>query len=672
MEHQLLSDYHTPHGAFPFDQAQPDALKAAIERAIDATHKEINAIANNPDAPTFSNTLEALEKSGETLGILSSVLFNLNSAETSPEIQAVTQKIAPLLSVLQNDIRLNKKLFTRIKAVYQHPTAKLSSEQQMLLEREYKSFTRNGALLALEEQQKLRQIDQKLSQLGLRFGEHLLADTNGFSLHVTAEEKIKGIPENAVHIARERAKKENKTGWIFTLDYPSYVPVMTFAKDRAFRKEMSLAFGRRGFQANENNNEATILEIVRLRHQRATLLGYSSHAAFVLEERMAKDEKTVYAFLDNLHQKVNARAKEEWEELVRFGKEEFSYSTIEKWDTAFLAEKIKQQRFAFNEEELRPYFALPNVLEGLFTIVEKLYGLEFKQNPSLPVYHEDVMTFEVFKDNQMHALLYADFHPRKGKRDGAWMTSYRPQKKGQRPHVSIVCNFSPPTENQPALLTFKEVTTLFHEFGHALHGMLANTTYSTLSGTNVLWDFVELPSQVFENWCYEPEALQLFAKHVDTNALIPHHYIEKIKQAGKFHQGLQTLRQLSFGYLDLSWHTTESNAITNVKAHEKTLLSDFQFTQDREDNCMSTAFSHIFQGGYAAGYYSYKWAEVLDADAFEVFQKEGIFDRKTAQLFHDTVLSKGGTEHPMDLYIRFRGKKPSADALLRRAGLLTT
>lgn len=670
MKNQLLVDYTTPYGAFPFDQAHPDDLLTAIETAIVTTRNEIDAIADNSVSPNFSNTLEALEKSGEKLGVLSSVLFNLNSAETSSELQAVTQKAAPLLSALQNDIRLNESLFRRIKAVYHSPKDGLTAEQIMLLEKEYKAFTRNGALLSEEDQQVLRHIDQQLAQLGLRFGEHVLADTNAFSLHITDEKKIEGIPENALNTARERAKKADKQGWLFTLDYPSYIPVMTFANDRDLRKQMSLAFGRRSFQNNQNNNEETILETVRLRHQRATLLGYPSHAAFVLEERMAKDEETVRNFLGNLHEKVQDKAKEEWKELERFGKENYGYSSIEKWDTAFLSEKIKQQRFALNEEELRPYFALPNVLEGLFAIVKKLYGLDFKPNPSLPVYHGDVVAFEVFKENKFHALLYADFHPRAGKRDGAWMTSYRPQKKGQRPHISIVCNFSPPTDDQPALLTFNEVTTLFHEFGHALHGMLANTTYSALSGTNVMWDFVELPSQVFENWCYQPEALKLFAKHFKTNVLIPQHFIDKIIQAGKFQQGLQTLRQLSFGYLDLSWHTTESHCIENVKTHEKAILSKYQFTQDIADNCMSTTFSHIFQGGYAAGYYSYKWAEVLDADAFELFKQQGIFDPKTAKSFHDAVLSKGGTEHPMDLYIRFRGKKPSPDALLRRAGLL--
>lgn len=670
MKNLLLEEFTSPFGAFPFDQAKPDTFRSAIETAIDITREEIDAIASNPEAADFFNTLEALDKSGEKLGRLTSALFNLNSAETSKELQEVTQKVAPQLSALQNDIRLNEQLFKKIKTVYDAPPANLNSEQITLLEKEYKSFTRNGALLPQNKKQSLRQIDQELAQLGLLFGEHVLADTNAFSLQITDEKKIEGIPENVANIARERAKKANKEGWIFTLDYPSYIPVMTFACDRDLRKQMNEAFGRRSFQKNPNNNEETILKIVALRHQRATLLGYSSHAAFVLEERMAKDENTVRAFLDDLHEKAFEKAKEEWEELVSFGKNEYGYSSVEKWDTAFLAEKIKQQRFAFNEEELRPYFALPKVLDGLFVIVNKLYGLEFKHNPTIPVYHSDVQVFEVFKDKKFHALLYTDFYPRAGKRDGAWMTSYCPQKEGQRPHISIVCNFSPPTKDNPALLTFNEVTTLFHEFGHALHGMLANTTYSALSGTNVLWDFVELPSQVFENWCYQPEALELFAKHYKTNALIPQHYIDKIKQAGTFHQGLQTLRQLSFGYLDLSWHTEDSNTIKNVKAHEKEILTDFQFTRDVENNCMSTAFSHIFQGGYAAGYYSYKWAEVLDADAFEVFKEEGVFDAKTAKLFHDTVLSKGGTEHPMDLYIRFRGKKPSPNALLKRAGLI--
>ena len=670
MKNPLLVDFSTPFATLPFEQIKTADFLPAIEHEIDATLKEIELICTNPAEPTFENTLEAIEKSGAKLGIISGVLFNLNSAETSTELQEITQKAAPLLTKLQNDIRLNAALFERIKTVFEGNTDALSTEQKTLLEKEYKSFVRNGALLKEEAKITLREIDQQLAKLSLNFGEHVLADTNAFSLHIRNEDELRGLPQSAIRMAKQMAEAKNLDGWLFTLDYPSYVPFMTYAENRELRQQMNKAFGQRGFQQNENNNEETILSIVQLKHQRASLLGYESHAAFVLEERMAKDEETVVAFLNDLKEKSYPKAKEEWEEILEYGKDRLGYTEVNKWDTSFISEKIKQERFAFNEEELKPYFSLPKVLKGLFKIVEKLYGLSFEINPKIEVYHPDVLPYEVKKNGKFHAVLYADFHPREGKRNGAWMTSYRSQSKDQRPHISIVCNFSPSTKDTPALLSFNEVTTLFHEFGHALHGMLANTTYGALSGTSVSWDFVELPSQVLENWCYQPEALALFAQHYLTDELIPQSYIEKIVKAGQFQQGLQTLRQLSFGFLDLSWHGKNGPSITSVKEHERRIMQPFQFSEDSPESCMSTAFSHIFQGGYSAGYYSYKWAEVLDADAFELFLENGIFDTKTAQSFHDNILSKGGTEHPMELYKRFRGKEPNPEALLKRAGLV--
>ena len=670
MKNPLLVDFSTPFATLPFEQIKTADFLPAIEHEIDATLKEIELICNNTAEPTFENTLEAIEKSGARLGIISGALFNLNSAETSTELQEITQKAAPLLTKLQNDIRLNAVLFERIKTVFEGNTDALSTEQKTLLEKEYKSFVRNGALLKEEAKITLREIDQQLAKLSLNFGEHVLADTNAFSLHIRNEDELRGLPQSAIRMAKQMAEAKNLDGWLFTLDYPSYVPFMTYAENRELRQQMNKAFGQRGFQQNENNNEETILSIVQLKHQRASLLGYESHAAFVLEERMAKDEETVVAFLNDLKEKSYPKAKEEWEEILEYGKDRLGYTEVNNWDTSFISEKIKQERFAFNEEELKPYFSLPKVLKGLFKIVEKLYGLSFEINPKIEVYHPDVLPYEVKKNGKFHAVLYADFHPRQGKRNGAWMTSYRSQSKDQRPHISIVCNFSPSTKDTPALLSFNEVTTLFHEFGHALHGMLANTTYGALSGTSVSWDFVELPSQVLENWCYQPEALALFAQHYLTDELIPQSYIEKIVKAGQFQQGLQTLRQLSFGFLDLSWHGKNGPSIKSVKEHEKKIMQPFQFSEDSPESCMSTAFSHIFQGGYSAGYYSYKWAEVLDADAFELFLKNGIFDTKTAQSFHDNILSKGGTEHPMDLYKRFRGKEPNPEALLKRAGLV--
>ena len=670
MKNPLLVDFSTPFATLPFEQIKTADFLPAIEHEIDATLKEIELICTNPAEPTFENTLEAIEKSGAKLGVISGALFNLNSSETSTELQEITLKAAPLLTKLQNDIRLNAVLFERIKTVFEGNTDALSTEQKTLLEKEYKSFVRNGALLKEEAKITLREIDQQLAKLSLNFGEHVLADTNAFSLHIRNEDELRGLPQSAISMAKQMAEAKNLDGWLFTLDYPSYVPFMTYAENRELRQQMSKAFGQRGFQQNENNNEETILSIVQLKHQRASLLGYESHAAFVLEERMAKDEETVVAFLNDLKEKSYPKAKEEWEEILEYGKDRLGYTEVNKWDTSFISEKIKQERFAFNEEELKPYFSLPKVLKGLFKIVEKLYGLSFEINPKIEVYHPDVLPYEVKKNGKFHAVLYADFHPREGKRNGAWMTSYRSQSKDQRPHISIVCNFSPSTKDTPALLSFNEVTTLFHEFGHALHGILANTTYGALSGTSVSWDFVELPSQVLENWCYQPEALALFAQHYLTDELIPQSYIEKIVKAGQFQQGLQTLRQLSFGFLDLSWHGKNGPSITSVKEHETRIMQPFQFSEDSPESCMSTAFSHIFQGGYSAGYYSYKWAEVLDADAFELFLENGIFDTKTAQSFHDNILSKGGTEHPMELYKRFRGKEPNPEALLKRAGLV--
>jgi peptidyl-dipeptidase Dcp len=671
LQNPFLVEFSTPFETLPFNQIKTEHFLPAIEIEIEKTKAEIDQITQNPALASFANTIEAMEESGQRLGIISGALFNLNSAETSKSLQEVTQKAAPILTALQNDIRLNEALFKRIQKVHeQKDTIELTAEQKTLLEKEYKGFVRNGALLPAEKKEKLRAIDQELAQLGLRFGENVLEDSNAFSLHISDEKELSGLPQSALAMAKEMAKSKSLEGWLFTLDYPSYVPFMTYADNRELRKKMSLAFGKRGFQSNDHNNEEIIQSIVQLRYKRAQLLGYDSHAAFVLEERMAKDESSVRHFLNDLRDKAYPKAEKEWEDIKVFGQQELRYKTVEKWDTAYISEKIKQARFSFNEEELKPYFALPKVTAGLFKIVERLYGLSFKLREDIPVYHPDVQAYKVTKDGVFHAVLYADFHPREGKRNGAWMTSYRSQNHQQRPHVSIVCNFSPPTENTPALLTFNEVTTLFHEFGHALHGMLANTHYAALSGTNVYWDFVELPSQVLENWCYQAEVLELFAQHYQTGELIPSLYIEKIIKAGQFQQGLQTLRQLSFGYLDLSWHSENSIDIQGVKAHEKAIMAPFQFTEDDKKNCMSTAFSHIFQGGYAAGYYSYKWAEVLDADAFELFLEKGIFNAATAKAFHDHVLSKGGTEHPMTLYKRFRGQTPNPKALLNRAGLI--
>ena len=512
-------------------------------------------------------------------------------------------------------------------------------------------------MLQEDKKNKLREIDIEIAKLSLTFGENVLADTHAYELHITQEKDLKGLPNQVKEMARETAQSMEKKGWVFTLDYPSYVPFVTYAENRELRKEICLAYGRRGFQDNSNNNITIILKLIKLRKKRAELLGYESHAAFVLEERMATSEENVQSFLEELFLKAYPAAESEWKKMEKFALLNLGLNNLEKWDTAFVSEKLKQALLELDEQEIKPYFPLEKVKTGVFEIANKLYGLHFKKNSALEGYHCDVEVYEVFnREGEFHALLYTDFFPRPGKRNGAWMTSYRGQKKGQRPHISIVCNFSKPTSTSPSLLTFEEVTTLFHEFGHALHGILANTNYSGLSGTNVFWDFVELPSQIMENWCYEKEALELFAKHYKTNEVIPMKYINRIKKSAHFQQGLQTLRQLGFSFLDLSYHGYQATDINSVKSHESSILNRVQFLRDYPENCVSTAFSHIFQGGYSAGYYSYKWAEVLDADAFDLFLEKGIFDSQTSKSFEENILSKGGTEHPLVLYKRFRGK----------------
>lgn len=668
----LLQSYNTA----PFSKIENKHFLPAITKLIEETKAEIDAITSNSDAPTFENTIEALEFSGEKLDRATSIFFNLNSAETNDEIQKLAQEISPMLSEFGNDMLLNEALFERVKAVYnQKDTLDLNEEQQMLLDKKYKGFSRNGANLSEEKKKQLRKIDTELSKLKLTFGENVLAETNKFELHITDEKDLSGLPEGVIEAASQTAEEKGKEGWVFTLDYPSYVPFLTYADNRELRKKMAIAFGAKGFNNDEFDNQQNVLQIAQLRHKRANLLGYKSHAHFVLEERMAETPEKVNSFLNELLEKAKPAATKEFEELTAFAKELDGINYLEKWDGSYYSEKLKQKLFNLDDEKLKPYFELKNVINGVFTVAQKLYGLHFKEVQNIDKYHPEVKTYEVKDDEgELVALFYADFHPRAGKRNGAWMTSYKPQqtKNGtnDRPHVSIVCNFTKPTASKPSLLTFNEVTTLFHEFGHALHGMLANTQYPSLSGTSVYWDFVELPSQILENWCYEKETLELFATHYKTGEVIPMEYVEKIKESATFLEGMATLRQLSFGMLDMAWHSQDPSGIKNVKAFEVAAFEDTQLYPDVKENCMSTSFSHIFQGGYSAGYYSYKWAEVLDADAFAYFQQEGIFSKKVADKFKNFVLSQGGTMDPMELYIKFRGQKPDPEALLKRAGLL--
>ena len=658
----------------PFSKIKTEHYKEAFEKAIEIARAEIDAIAHSKSEPTFENTIVALDRSGAQLDRISSIFFNLNSAETSTEIQAIAQEISPWLSAFKNDIILHQPLFERVKAVVDQ-NLELDAESQMLLEKQYKSFTRNGALLDLEKQKELRAIDEQLSKLSLEFGQHVLADSNAYELLIENEEDLEGLPEGFIEMAKAAADEKELNGWLITLSYPSYVPFMKFSKKRALREKLYRAFSARGFQDNENNNTKIIQSIVKLRYDRAQLLGYESHAHYILEERMAESPKKVFEFLEQLSIKAKPAAEREFKSLSEYAAKD-GIDQLQKWDAAYYSEKLKKEKFELDDEVLKPYFELDRVIDGVFKVAQKLYGLEFKANNQVEVYHPEVKTYDVIDDHGKEvALFYADFHPRAGKRDGAWMTSYKSQYKTKseniRPHVSIVCNFTKPTASKPSLLTFNEVTTLFHEFGHALHGMLANTQYKSLSGTSVSWDFVELPSQILENWCYEKEALELFAKHYQSDELIPLTLVKKIKEASNFMEGLATMRQLSFGLLDMKWHSTNPNELpTSIEEVEASVFELTDLYPQVDKSCMSTAFSHIFQGGYSAGYYSYKWAEVLDADAFAFFKEKGIFDKEVASLFKEQILSKGGTAKPMELYRNFRGKEPSIEALLKRSGLL--
>lgn len=666
-----------PFNQAPFSKIKNEHFKPAFLQAIEDTKKEIDAIVHNPEPPTFKNTLEALDFSGQQLDRISSVFFNLNSAETNEEIQKIAQEVSPLLSEFSNDITLNQGLFERIKTVYeQRDSLDLTKEQQTLLEKKYKNFSRNGANLNEEDKKRLREIDAELSKLKLTFGENVLAETNKYEMLLTDEKDIEGLPEGVKEAAAQLAESKGKEGWLITLDYPSYIPFMKYAKNRELRKELSLAFGSKGFHNDELDNQANVKRIVNLRFERANLLGYKTHAHFVLEERMAETPEKVLDFLSELLEKAKPAAEREFAELEGFAKELDGIDHLEKWDSAYYSEKLKQKLFNLDDEKLKPYFKLENVISGVFKVAEKLFGLTFKEIDHVDKYHEEVKTFEVYENDNFISLFYADFHPRPGKRGGAWMTSFKPQYtlggKNSRPHISNVCNFTKPTSSKPSLLTFNEVTTLFHEFGHALHGMLANTTYPSLSGTSVYWDFVELPSQVMENWCYEKEALELFAHHYETGELIPMELVEKIKESATFQEGMATVRQLSFGILDMAWHGKDPSNIEDVKAYEAKAFESTNLFPETPETCMSTSFAHIFQGGYSSGYYSYKWAEVLDADAFAHFKENGIFSKMVADKFKEHVLSKGGTENPMELYKRFRGAEPNIDALLERAGLVET
>ncbi len=679
MSNPLLSNFNTPFQIPPFSEIKIEHYLPAIEAAIDASRKEIEAITANPEPVTFNNTIEAMETGGEALSRVTSVLFNLNSAETSDELQDVARDASPLLSAFSNEVNQNEKLWERVKSVFENQASfDLNAEQKMLLKKTYKGFVRNGADLDEAKKKRFKEVSMELAQLSLQFGENLLAETNSYELVITNESDLKGLPKDVIGRAKQTAdKKGHKGKWVFTLQAPSYIPFMEHAENRALREQFYRAYMSKCFKANDQDNQEIIKKTVTLRAELATLLGYKTYAHYVLEERMAEKPEKVKSFLQDLLEKSLPKAKDEFEEIKSFMTELGADHDLQRWDWAFYSEKLRKKKYDLDDEVIKPYFKLENAIKGVFDTAEQLFDIRFERNSDLPVYHEEVEVYEVKdKNGEMVAIFLADFFPRDGKRGGAWMTSYREEKhvdgKKVIPHVSIVCNFTPSSPESPSLLKFDEVTTLFHEFGHALHGMLADTTYSSLSGTSVFWDFVELPSQIMENWCYERECLELFAHHYETGDLIPSDLIAKIKASAIYHEAYATVRQVSIGLLDMKWHDMsleEAQAITNVASVEAEAFAPTDLFPPVEGANMSVQFSHIFGGGYAAGYYSYKWAEVLDADAFSVFQQNGVFDKATATLFKETVLSKGGTEHPMELYKKFRGQEPTPEALLKRAGL---
>lgn len=674
MSNNLVEKFNTPYESIPFENIKHEDFKPAIEQAIEDAKNEINEIVQNTDPPNFVNTIVALENVGKKLTIISSTFFNLNSAETNDYLQSLAEEISPMLTEYANDIILNEQLFEKIKIVYDTTLkSKLSQEEVRLLDKTYKDFSKNGALLSSEDKNNLRQISNELAILSVKFGQNVLKETNDYFLHISESKDMEGIPESIKEMAKQEAENRNLKGWVFTLHYPSYVPFITYSANRELRKEIYTAYMQRACKDNEYNNEDIIHKIVELRSKKAKLLGFKTYADLILQERMASAPKLVYDFLYDLLHKAKPFAQKEIQDLKNIASRD-GITEMMPYDHAFYAEKLRQEKFSFSEEELKPYFPLHQVLNAAFDVAKKLYGLTFIEREDIQKYHSEVKVYEVINDKGKHqALLYTDFFPREGKRAGAWMTSYKGQFKtlsdNIRPHISIVCNFSRPNGEIPSLLTFSEVTTLFHEFGHALHGILANTTFESLSGTNVYWDFVELPSQFMENYVFEKEFLKTFALHYQKGDMLDEEKIDKIVASANFMQGYQTLRQIGLGLLDMAYHTDELTSDQEIEDFEVEKIKETQLYSHIKNTCISTSFSHIFQGGYAAGYYSYKWAEVLDADAFDYFKERGIFDKETASKF-ESLLSKGGTEDPMELYISFRGRRPQSEALLKRAGLL--
>ena len=681
----FFEQYNTPHDTVPFDKIRLEDYEEAFMEGIRRDNEQIDKTINNPAKPTFDNTI--IDKDDDTEGYydllerVSTVFFNLLSAETNDEMDALAQKMQPILTQHANDVRLNERLFERIKYVHRHHR-KLTPEEKMLLEKTYQGFVRSGALLSPEDKDKLRKLTEEASMLSLQFSQNLLKETKAFTLHVTDEKQLDGLPQTAIDAAAQTAKEQEKEGWVFTLDYPSYSPFMTYSTQRDLREQMYMARNTLCTHANSENNIDICKRLVNLRREIAQLLGYKTYADYVLVNRMASNVKSVYKLLYDLIDAYKPTAEKELAEIKKSlpssftkGNSKEKEKSLMPWDTSFYSHKLQLRKYNIDAEMLRPYFELSKVIDGVFGLANRLYGITFKENKDIPVYHPDVKAYEVFdRDGSYLAVFYADFHPRKGKQGGAWMTEYQGQfidKKGEnvRPHVSVVMNLTKPTAEKPALLTLGEVETFLHEFGHSLHGMFANTRFESLSGTNVWWDFVELPSQFMENFSIEKEFLRTFAFHYETGEPLPDELIDRIVKSRNFMCATACLRQVSFGLLDMAYYTQRQEFTADIMPFEKEAWKKAILGKQLPDTCMTVQFSHIMAGGYAAGYYSYKWAEVLDADAFSVFKKHGIFDQKTAQSFRDNILSKGGTEHPMTLYKRFRGGEPTIDALLRRNGI---
>ena len=680
----FFEPYQTPHDTVPFDRIRLEDYEEAFMEGIRRDNEQIEKTINNPEKPTFDNTIISTEEDEgyyDLLSRVSTVFFNLLSAETNDEMDALAQKMQPILTQHANDVRLNTKLFERIRQVHLHHR-KLSAEETMLLNNCYEGFVRSGALLDEAGKERLRQLTEEASMLSLQFSQNLLKEQKAFTLHITDEAQLDGLPESAREAAALTAKEMDKQGWVFTLDMPSYSPFMTYSTQRDLREQMYMARMTECTHDNDENNLEICKRIVNLRREIAQLLGYKTYADYVLKRRMASNARSVYRLLDDLIEAYKPTAQKEREEVKKLAHKEVE--KIKPWDSGFYSHQLQMKKYNLDQEMLRPYFELSKVISGVFGLANKLYGITFKENKDIPVYHPDVKAYEVFdKDGSYLAVFYADFHPRKGKQGGAWMTEYQGQhwemnnekgraksiKENVRPHVSVVMNLTKPTEDKPALLTLGEVETFLHEFGHSLHGMFANTRFESLSGTNVWWDFVELPSQFMENYAIEKEFLRTFAFHYQTGEPMPDELIQRIVKSRNFMVATACLRQVSFGLLDMAYYTKKDAFDEDIIAFEKKAWKKAILGEQLKDTCMTVQFSHIMAGGYAAGYYSYKWAEVLDADAFSVFKKNGIFDPKTAQRFRDEVLSKGGTEHPMTLYKRFRGGEPTIEALLKRNGI---